>query len=103
METNRQKLIDMATGSRSGYWVEVMHTEAGEKCYYLHRPKDGRTYDQAVHAACTWEALQIFADKYLGQPNAASTLAQHDDGRTAKGSLVDVSIATALMKWAVIK
>ena len=35
---NRQKLIDLATGTRSGYWVEVLHQEDGGTCYALHRP-----------------------------------------------------------------
>lgn len=106
MKTNRQRLIDMATGTRTGYWIEILHTADGVKCYALHRPiKDDKP--EAVEnwaKLCraypyTWEALQIMAAKYLGQEDAAGTLEQYDDGNTAPREPMDAHQAAAFAKW----
>lgn len=96
----------MATGTRSGYWVEILHTDDGQVCYALHRPiKD--TKPEAVEnwaELCrafpyTWDALQVMAAKYLGQEDAAGTLEQYDDGHTAVRPPIDAQEAKAYAKW----
>lgn len=95
---NRRKLIDMATGTRSGYWVEILHDETGAECYELHRPEIDGNLDDVF--TCTWEALQIFADFHAG-PGSADTLDRYDDGRTAQAaSVMGPKQAAALVKWA---
>lgn len=107
MKTNRQRLIDMATGTRSGYWVEILHTaDTGQTCYALHRPAREAKPSEAENWAdlCrafpyTWEALRLMAAKYLGREDAADTLEQYDDGRTAPREPVDAHEAAAFAKW----
>ena len=104
MKTNRQHLIDLATGTRSGYWVEVLHTADGGKVYALHRPcKDPKGADAMDKLAAgmpyTWDALRIMAAKYLGREDAADTLEQYDDGRTFDGRPTDTREAQAFAKW----
>ena len=101
---NRQKLIDLATGTRSGYWVEVLHQEDGGTCYALHRPlpnpKDTEAADKlALAIPYTWEALRIMAAKYLGREDAADTLEQYDDGRTTSQRPTGEHEAQGFAKW----
>lgn len=104
MNTNRQRLIDMANGNRAGLWIEVLHTADGGICYALHHaPIDTRQAEAADKMALafpyTWEALRIMAAKYLGREDAADTLEQYDDGRTTTGDVTDAKEAAALAKW----
>ena len=101
---NRQSLIDIANGNRPGYWIETLHHEDGTLCYALHRPtRNQRNADDADKLAAgfpyTWEGLQIMAAKYLGREDAADTLEQYDDGRTAKGRIISANEAAAFAKW----
>lgn len=100
----RQHLIDLATGTRSGLWIEVLRTTDGSTCYALHNaPKDAKLAKAADKIALgmplTWDALRILVAKYLGHEDAADTLQQFDDGRTATGDVTDAQEAAALAKW----
>lgn len=101
---NRQKLLDLATGTRSGYWVEVLHQDGGGTCYALHRPTDGTRNAEAADKLAlafpyTWEALRIMAAKYLGREDAADTLERYDDGRTTDRQPGSEIEAQAVAKW----
>lgn len=96
----------MATGTRSGYWVEVLHTQDGGEVYALHRPIKDTTPEAAEKwadlcrvLAYTWDGLRIMAAKYLGQEDAADTLERYDDGRTFDGTPTDARHAAGFAKW----
>lgn len=100
MNNNRQNLIDLASGKRPGYWVEILHNATtGQEGYLLHRPSD-KDQDTRRPLTCNLEALRIFAAWDTGQEDAADKLQRYDDGRTYEGDLVEASTAKALTKWA---
>ena len=97
----------MATGTRSGYWVEILHLpQTSQVCYAIHRPiKDKRPEvlekwaDLCRAFPYTWDGLQVMAATYLGREDAAETLEQYDDGRTATRQPIDAHHAQAYAKW----
>ena len=105
MET-RQKLIDMVRGTRSGYWVEVLHAAdgTGNVAYMFHFPyANGAAWDDMPIQPATWEAVRVEVARHLGRADAADTLPKFDERRRYTGDVMDVAEMAAITKWAQIK
>lgn len=85
MERNRQKLINMATGRQSGYWIEEMEpTGDWPAGYVLHRPltadliaqlgSEDKAVDFQRGMYYTWEGVRLVAAAFLGKEDAADGL-----------------------------
>lgn len=100
----RRMLLDMATGRRSGYWVEVLHrADDGAAAYMLHTPaeaKTGRTWQDMPAVPFTWDAVRMIAAKHMGDADTADALPQYDEKRTFDGDIADAKTAAAIVKWA---
>ena len=98
----RTTLLDMVRGTRSGYWVEVLHGEAGD-AYMLHFPyANGADSRDMPILPTTWDAVRVEAARHLGDAGRAEQLPKYDDGRKYHGDVMDADAMAALMKWAKI-
>ena len=97
MET-RQQLIDMVRGTRSGYWIEVLHGEDGTQAYMLHFPYDnGADTREMPVQPFTWDAVQYEAVHRFGMD--ADTLPKYDDTRRYRGDVAGINTMQAIVKW----
>lgn len=81
-ERNRRALVDMATGQRSGFWVEVLHDErTGAEVYAVHEPAG---YPNAQFRT-DWGGIRAYLQYSAGDAEIAETLPRYDDGRTCNG------------------
>lgn len=100
----RRLLLDLAKGQRSGYWVEVLHSEEdGKEGYILHTPAEslkGRHWTDKPALPATWEAIKVKVAKHIGADAKAEALPKYDEKRTYKGDILPACSMAALMKWA---
>lgn len=91
----------MVRGTRSGYWVEILHGDGGA-AYMLHFPyANGAPWDAMPIVPTTWEALRVQVARHLGDADKADTLPKFDEQRTYSGRwLIDADEMAALVKWA---
>ena len=98
-------LLDLASGRRPGYWVEVLHhAGTGAAAYVLHTPgeaRNGASWRDVPPLPRTWEAVQMWYRWSTGSAAAnASTLPKFDEKRTFSGMIADTRTMAALCKWA---
>lgn len=97
----RKLLLDMARGTRSGYWVEVLHGADGSAAYMLHFPyANGADWRDMPALPSTWDALRLQVARHIGDANEADRLPKYDEQRTFTHGVIGCDDMAALMKWA---
>lgn len=93
----------MVRGTRSGYWVEVLHGADGETAYMLHFPyANGVTTQDMPPQPSTWDAVRAEVAHRMGSDADAQLLPKYDDGRTYSRAVMDATEKAALLRWAKI-
>ena len=93
-QQHRRYLVDIVTGNRSGYWVEILHHEAdGTIAYALHVPNER---SDTPLLPTDWDDIRGQMAAHAGSAAAADTLPKHDDRRTWGGFFVPSDILLKL-------
>jgi len=95
----RTKLLDIVRGTRSGYWVEILHGAAGA-AYMLHFPyANGATTKDMPPLPSTWDAIRVEVAHRMGRDEDADALPKYDDGRTYSRAVMGADEKAGLLRW----